>query len=114
MNYYQKELLDYRIKQAKLSLRDIKSLSDSNGSGFAIINRCYYAIFYSVLALLVDSKFIGSKHSGVMSFFDKEFIKNNIFPKEFSEIIHDAFEMRNKSDYAEFVEYSKDEIQSLM
>ncbi|MCK4339925.1 MAG: HEPN domain-containing protein [Candidatus Cloacimonetes bacterium] len=107
------ELIKYRLEQSELSIKDTELLFKNQGSNFSIINRCYYAIFYSVLALLVDKQFIGSKHSGVIAFFDKEFVNKGIFSKRLSEILHNAFEMRGKSDYIEFVEYSKEEINLL-
>jgi hypothetical protein len=65
-------------------------------------------------ALLVDKQFVGSKHSGVLSFFDKEFVDKGVFPKRFSEIFHKTFDMRGKSDYKEFVEYSYEKMESLL
>jgi len=41
-----------------------------------------------------------SKHSGVISLFDKEFVKTGSFPKEFSKWLHDAFTVRQRSDYS--------------
>jgi len=113
MNQEKLELIKYRLEQAEASIKDAELLFKNKGSDFSIINRCYYAIFYSVLALLVDKQFVGSKHSGVLSFFDKEFVNKRVFPKRFSEIFHNAFEMRGKSDYKEFIEYSKEEINLL-
>ncbi|MCK4357917.1 MAG: HEPN domain-containing protein [Candidatus Cloacimonetes bacterium] len=107
------ELIKYRLEQAEGSIKDTELLFKNQGSDLSIINRCYYAIFYAVLALLVDTIFIGSKHSGVIAFFDKEFVNKGIFSKRLSEILHNAFEMRGKSDYTEFIEYSKDEINAL-
>lgn len=113
MNQEKLELIKYRLEQAESSLKDAEFLLENKRGSFSIINRCYYAIFYSVLALLVDKIFIGSKHSGVLSFFDKEFVNKGAFQKRFSEIFHNAFEMRGRSDYKEFIIYSKNEINSL-
>lgn len=108
------ELIKYRLEQAEASIKDAELLFKNKGSDFSIINRCYYAIFYSVLALLVDKQFVGSKHSGVISFFDKEFVNKGVFRKKFSKIFHKAFDMRGKSDYKEFVEYSYEKIEPLL
>jgi uncharacterized protein (UPF0332 family) len=87
----------YRLEQSEKTLKDAKILQKSHGESFSIINRCYYAIFYSVLALLVDKQFVGSKHSAVISSFDKEFVNKGVFHKKFSKIFHKAFDMRGKS-----------------
>ena len=114
MTEEQVELIKYRLEQSESSLKDAAFLLENKRSGFSVINRCYYAIFYSVLALLVDQKFIGSKHSGVIAFFDKEFINNGIFHKKYSKIFHKAFDMRVKSDYKEFIEYPDEKIKLLL
>ena len=40
-----------------------------------------------------------SKHIGVISLFDTEFVLKGIFPKELSRNFHRAFELRQVSDY---------------
>ncbi len=114
MNDINLTLKRYRLEQSEKTLKDAKVLGKNQGENFSIINRCYYSIFYSVLALLVGTDFVGSKHHGVISYFDKNFIKNGIFTKELSEIIHRAFKMRNVSDYDEFIEYSENEVEALI
>jgi len=49
------------------------------------------------------------RHSGVIQFFQKEYIKTGIFDKEYSDIITSASEIRNASDYDDFYIASKDE-----
>ena len=50
------QLSEYRLKQAEESINDTISLLSSKGSPRSIINRAYYAMFYSVLALKVTNK----------------------------------------------------------
>ena len=52
------------------------------------------------LALLASEKKETSKHSGAMSLFDKEYVKTGVFPKELSRWLHEAFDLRQRSDYA--------------
>ena len=40
-----------------------------------------------------------SKHSGVISLFDKEFVMKGIFDKTLSKDFHRAFELRQSADY---------------
>ena len=42
---------------------------------------------------------VPSKHVGVISLFDTEFVGREIFPKELSKDFHKAFEMRQIADY---------------
>ena len=92
-------LLNYRLEQADESLEAAQVLLDK-GLLRPSVNRSYYAMFYAVLALLALKKKETSKHSGAISIFDREFVKEGAFPKEFSHWIHSAFDLRQRSDYA--------------
>ena len=92
-------LVKYRIEQAREALDDAKYLIDGKRSSQSIVNRAYYAMFYAALALLQSISKTPSKHSGVISIFDKEFVMKGIFEKELSKDFHKAFEMRQKTDY---------------
>ncbi len=89
----------YRLRQAQEALADAGILLEHNGTPRAIINRCYYAIFYSVQALLEMKGKTVSKHSGAISLFDKEFVKTGEFEPIFSKDVHLAFELRQEWDY---------------
>lgn len=66
------------------------------------IGRSYYAIFSATRAVLaLDGKDF-SKHAGVISCFQKDYVKKGIFDKQFSKILMEAFQIRNKSDYDDF------------
>ena len=78
-------------------------LLKGNKNPRSVINRLYYAMFYAVLALLVYEQFASSKHRGVISFFNKKFIKDGIFPKEMGKALYEAFELRLSSDYGEYI-----------
>jgi uncharacterized protein (UPF0332 family) len=60
-------------------------------------------MFYSVLALTVVKGFSTSKHTGVLAFFDRDYIKPGILPKTLSKNLHLAFERRQAQDYGEFI-----------
>lgn len=102
-------ILKYRLKQAEESLKDAEVLFNSGGSFRSVINRSYYAMFYSVLALFAKKGFLRSKHSGVLSVFDREYVKTKIFPKEMSQLFHEAFNLRQEGDYGEFDIITKEE-----
>lgn len=62
-------------------------------------NRIYYAIFYAVSALAKSKGFITSKHSQLLGWFNKEYVKTQIFGKEVAAIYIESYEFRQKSDY---------------
>jgi uncharacterized protein (UPF0332 family) len=96
---YKKDLIQYRLESAREMLRDAQLLNENGGSPVSIVNRAYYAVFYATLALLVTVDTEPSKHSGVLSKFDELFVRQGVFPKEMSKIIHHAFDMRQAGDY---------------
>lgn len=74
----------------------------------SITNRAYYSMFYALLALFLktDINVKTSKHIGVISIFDKEFIHTQKMDKHFSSILHKLFSIRQKGDYKELVNLS--------
>ncbi len=54
------------------------------------VNRFYYAMFYAVLALLVTQQLETSRHQGVISLFDRNFVKPGIFNKAMSVWLHSS------------------------
>lgn len=101
-------LYSYRLKQAEETLEEAKKMLEGNFSPRSVINRAYYMMFYALLALFIKSNIDvkTSKHIGVISLFDKEFIKTGIFDKLYSKILHNAFDARQEGDYKEFVDLS--------
>jgi uncharacterized protein (UPF0332 family) len=106
-------LIKYRLKQAEESIEEAKVLLKAGMSLRAVINRLYYAMFYSVLAILQEKQIGTSKHIGAISLFDREFIKTGIFDKELSKTLHYAFELRQKGDYMEQADVTKEDVDEI-
>lgn len=49
-----------------------------------------------------------------MSFFDREFVKTGIFPKDFSRSFHRAFEVRQLNDYGEISTMNEEEAKQIL
>ena len=95
---YKKDLIQYRLDAAQEMLRDARVLRENGGSATSIVNRAYYSVFYAALALLVTENIEPNKHAGVLAKFDELFVRQGIFPKEMSRILHHAFDMRQAGD----------------
>lgn len=96
-----KDLMKYRLEMAEERLKSSKILLDA-GSYKDSIGRSYYSMFTAVRALLaIDGKDF-SKHSGVIAYFQKEYIKSGKIEKKYSKYISQAFQIRNNTDYADF------------
>ncbi len=100
-------LVKYRLTEAKATLREAEILLECSAFRGSI-NRSYYAMFYALLGLLATHGLGTSKHSGVMSLFDREFVKTGIFSKELSRSLHRAFDERQANDYGEMLEPDQD------
>jgi uncharacterized protein (UPF0332 family) len=92
-------IIGYRLEQAQNALDDAIYLNAGGRSPQSIVNRCYYAMFYATLALLQDIGKAPTKHSGIISLFDTEYVMKGIFPRVLSKYLHKAFELRQSSDY---------------
>ena len=102
------DLVNYRIEQAReclFSAEAVLEISLKNA-----VNRSYYCIFHAMRAVLALDKFDSKKHSGIISNFRQNYIKSNKFDAFFSDIIGNAFEIRNVSDYEDFYVVSKSEV----
>ncbi len=99
---YKQTLITYRLDRAKESLRAAQLLLE-NDMLTSSMNRIYNSMFYSVQALLISQEASFSKHSQVKGYFNREFIKSEIFPKEFGRLYNKVFEYRQKFDYMDLV-----------
>ena len=93
-----KALVQYRLEQADESI-EAASLLFHQGILRRSVNNSYYAMFYAVMALLAIKKKETSKHGGAIGLFDREFVKTDIFSKDFSRWLHRAFDLRQRCDY---------------
>ena len=98
------ELARYRLKQAEESIDEAAFLLQGEKSARSVINRAYYGMFYAVLALLIFEPYASSKHSGILGYFNKRFVKPGIFPEELGRIINKAFDLRQRGDYRDRTE----------
>lgn len=105
-----KDLSDYRLEQAKQCIKAAKLLLDNNDY-MGAANRSYYAVFHCMRSVLALEQVDFKRHSGVSSHFRNKYIKTGIFDSKLSDIITDAFEIRNDSDYDDFFVVSKEEIE---
>ena len=105
-----KDLALYRLQQAGESLDEAKYLFYGHKSPRSVINRAYYAMFYSVLALLVFEPYSSSKHSGVLSYFNQRFIKNGLLPKDLGRAVNKAFDLRQRGDYREQIVLTHEQV----
>jgi len=105
-----RKLIAYRLDQAAETLDVAKELCAS-GHYRDAVNRAYYAMFYCGLALLASKGLGASRHSGVLSLLNRYFVKTGKFPVEDGRHLREAFELRQGSDYREFVQITLEQVQ---
>jgi len=94
------------LKSAELLLEE--------GDYESSVSRTYYAMFYSVEALLLTRGLSFSSHRGVISAFGEYFIKTGLFPKEMGRELNRAFEKRQLGDYGYTFVISKEEAKEIL
>jgi len=94
------DLIAHRLEQARKALQEA-TLLRAAGHLLGTVNRAYYSMFYSIQALLVRGGRRTSKHTGVISLFDREFIRTGLFDRDFSKWLHELFELRQDADYGD-------------
>jgi uncharacterized protein (UPF0332 family) len=101
------ELIRYRLDEAKDTLEDV-SLLITNDRFRAAINRIYYGMFYSLLALGLKFDFETSKHQQLIGWFNKSFIHEGLIDTKYGRIINKALNRRTKGDYDSYVQFEKE------
>jgi uncharacterized protein (UPF0332 family) len=103
-------LAKYRLQQAEESLGEARFLLAGNKSPRSVINRAYYSMFYAILALLIYEPYSSSKHSGVLAYFNRRFVREGAFDKDLARWANKAFGLRQRGDYREYFDLSLSEV----
>jgi uncharacterized protein (UPF0332 family) len=103
------ELIRYRLEEAKETIADVQLLIE-NDRLRAAVNRIYYGMFYSLLALGLAYQFETSKHQQLLGWFNKNFIHEGLIDAKFGKIINKASNRRTQGDYESYIEFDKEVI----
>lgn len=104
-------LIEYRLEQAISTYQTALFLFENNEYE-ACINRIYYGIFYSLLALGIKFGFETSKHKQLIGWFNKTFVSTGNISKEYGRILRDSYNNRRKSDYDAYINFESGEVRS--
>lgn len=96
-----KVLSEYRFERAKEMLDAARQNLNINQYRTSL-NRSYYAVFHAMRAVNILNGYDSSKHSGVIAYFNKNFLKENKLDRNLYKIIKDSSYLREKSDYDDF------------
>lgn len=73
------------------------------------INRCYYAVFYAVKAVLALEEIDFKRHKDAVSYFNQNYVATGIFAREIGKRLGRLKRKRETSDYDDFYVASYDE-----
>jgi hypothetical protein len=102
------DLAKYRMEKARERLKISKELLDLDHSADSL-SKSYYAMFSAAKALLALKELDSSKHSGVISLFNRYIVKEGLFSKESSRLFSEAKLEREEADYEDFVTVTKED-----
>ena len=103
------DLINYRIARAKDTYDDASILAEREKWN-STINRLYYATYYAVMALLLDSDLKPTTHNGAKSNFSEYFIKTGKIDSKYGKIYSQLFTWRQKGDYDDLFDFGKDQV----
>jgi len=102
----------YRMASARTTLEAAVLLGE-NGFWNSAVNRLYYALFYSVNALLVTYKIETKSHTATKGKFSQHFVKTGKFEKKYGKLFSELFDWRQKGDYSNIFEYDDETVKPL-
>lgn len=103
----------YRLNKAQEVYRAAEILCDASQWN-SVINRLYYACFYSATALLLYNNVSAKTHSGAIGRFSEEFVRNGIFSIEEFRVYSKLLNWRSKGDYSDLFDFEKEDVQPMM
>ncbi len=100
------DYIHYRLESSRKTFEAARILAES-GYWNSSVNRLYYALFYSVSALLFFHDIRAKKHSTIKSQFSLHFVKTGKFDKKYGQLLSELFDWRQKGDYDNIFDYDE-------
>ena len=109
MSGTKKDLINYRIARAKDTYDDALILAEREKWN-STINRLYYAAYYALIALLLNSDLKPTTHNGAKSNFSEYFIKTGKVDAKYGKLYSQLFTWRQKGDYDDLFDFQKESV----
>lgn len=103
----QMDVAKHRLRTAREDLESARLLIGA-GQYRAANNRAYYCIFHTICGILAKEGIAFKRHKDTLSYFNKQYIHTEIFPRELGRKIVKAEEIRHASDYDTFYVASRE------
>lgn len=112
MNEEQRKVVEHRLQRAHETLTAAKLMLD-NDQCLSAVNRLYYSCFYAVTALLETRGLTSSKHSGVLSLFNQNFVKLGLISGDNGTFYKHLYHKRHEGDYTDFAEFTHERVREM-
>lgn len=103
-----RDLSVYRLSLAKETLANARMCLD-NRFYRDCINRSYYAVFYSIKAMLAIEGIDFKRHKDAVAYFNKAYVATGVFSREVGKRLGRIKMMREESDYSDFFIVSEED-----
>ena len=104
-------IVDLKLSKAERAYKDMCANYDLHMYCTAA-NRLYYCLFYACSALLVCDGHEAHTHSGNITLIGLNYVKPGIISSEFGKLLRAAFKLRQESDYDDYYDVKKEDIES--
>ena len=102
----------YRLENADKTLAEV-SILIRNELWNTAVNRLYYACYYVVTALLINSGIDAKTHVGVRRMLALHFTKTGKLSIQWNKYYTDLFNSRQTGDYADFMDFDRKTVEEL-
>lgn len=106
-------IIENNIQKSEQAIKDAEMLL-KNKSLTASLNRIYYSVFYILSALAITYNFRTSKHTQLIGWFNKNFVKEHKVERKIGKFVQLAFDQRMESDYDIFSDFSFEETEQAL
>ena len=105
-------IVGYRIERAYKTLEEAREVARQGWYNLSA-NRLYYALWYVGSALLISIGHPVKTHSGMIAQINLHYVKQGILTLEDGALISQMFSLRQSSDYEDFKQVSKEQLDEL-
>ena len=109
MKDLRQKLVNHRLERASQSF-NMALLAVEQKYWNEVATELYYTCYYLVTALFAKNDIKTSTHSGVRIELGLKFIKTGILDKKWNKLVSNLFDLRQKSDYEDFVMLTEDDV----
>jgi uncharacterized protein (UPF0332 family) len=101
MNEKLLDLSNYRLQKARDDFETAQALFEL-GKFAHSMSRSYYCMFDATRAIFALDKFDSKKHSGIISYFIYNYVRNGKIESKYSDMLSNAGKIRLNCDYDDF------------